>query len=171
MLDQNVTWNIFEHTAKEYSMRKLKLLIVLALVFTLAVACEQTTGTTAKSSISPVLDRIQQRGELVVGTAGSMPPLNMTTKDGRVIGIEPDLARYMASSMGVKLRIETMHFHELLPALEAGKVDMVLSGMTITGRRNLKAAFVGPYFISGKSGIGMGGFFLRFRLSIHLKNE
>jgi polar amino acid transport system substrate-binding protein len=142
---------MFEPTVKGYKMRKLKLLIVLALVFALAVACAQTTGTTATSSISPVLDRIVQRGELVVGTAGSMPPLNMTTKDGRVIGIEPDLARFMASSMGVKLRIETMHFHELLPALEAGKVDMVLSGMTITGRRNLTAAFVGPYFISGKS--------------------
>ncbi|MFQ5930373.1 MAG: transporter substrate-binding domain-containing protein, partial [Acidobacteriota bacterium] len=52
---------------------------------------------------------------------------------------------------GVSLRIETMPFAELLPALEAGKVDMVMSSMTITPRRNLRVAFVGPYFISGKA--------------------
>jgi polar amino acid transport system substrate-binding protein len=44
-----------------------------------------------------------------------------------------------------------MEFSKLLPALENGKVDMVLSGMTITPARNLKVAFVGPYYISGKA--------------------
>ena len=41
-------------------------------------------------------------------------------------------------------------FSEPLPALMAGTVDMVVSGMTITPQRTLKVAFVGPYFISGK---------------------
>jgi polar amino acid transport system substrate-binding protein len=99
----------------------------------------------------PVINRIQQKGELVVGTAGSMPPFNMTTKDGKLIGFEPDLAQYMASAINVKLRLETMPFAELLPALEAGKVDMVMSSMTMLTERNLKVAFVGPYFVSGKS--------------------
>jgi polar amino acid transport system substrate-binding protein len=80
-----------------------------------------------------------------------MPPLNMTTKDGQVVGIEPDIARYIASAMGVELKIETMPFAELLPALESGKLDMVLSNMTITPKRNLSAAFVGPYYVSGKA--------------------
>jgi len=44
-----------------------------------------------------------------------------------------------------------MPFAELLPALEAGKLDMVMSGMTITMKRNLKVAFVGPYLKSGKA--------------------
>jgi polar amino acid transport system substrate-binding protein len=44
-----------------------------------------------------------------------------------------------------------MHFNDLLSALERGEVDMVLSSMTITPGRNLKFAFVGPYFHSGKS--------------------
>jgi polar amino acid transport system substrate-binding protein len=44
-----------------------------------------------------------------------------------------------------------MRFNDLLPALAAGKVDMVLSGMTIVPARNLRVAFVGPYFASGKS--------------------
>jgi polar amino acid transport system substrate-binding protein len=43
-----------------------------------------------------------------------------------------------------------MAFAGLLPALEAGSIDMIISNMTMTPDRNLKVAFVGPYFISGK---------------------
>ena len=132
-------------------MRKDRVIIGLVLALALLSACAHMTETRVNVSASPVIDRILQRGELIVGTAGSMPPLNMTTKEGKIIGMEVDLARYMAKSMGVKLRLETMPFSKLLPALEAGKVDMILSGMTIIPERNLKMAFVGPYFISGKA--------------------
>lgn len=115
-------------------------------------ACAHTAGSAPSApSPSPVIDRIQARGELIVGTAGSMPPLNMTTKAGEVIGLEADLARIIAKGMGVELSVKTMPFADLLPALGAGAVDMVLSDVTITPSRNLKFAFVGPYFISGKS--------------------
>jgi polar amino acid transport system substrate-binding protein len=132
-------------------MKRARVIIVLFLLFTLLVGCAHKRGPFFLSSASPVLDRILQRGELVVGTAGSMPPLNMTTKDGRIIGFEADLAGYIANSMGVRLKLEPIAFSELLPALEAGSVDMVISGMTITPGRNLKVAFVGPYLVSGKA--------------------
>jgi polar amino acid transport system substrate-binding protein len=101
--------------------------------------------------LSPVLDRILAKKELVVGTAAAMPPFNMMSKDGQIIGFDADLAQYISGSMEVKLTLKAMHFNDLIPALEAGKVDMVLSGMTITPLRNLKVAFVGPYFVSGNS--------------------
>jgi polar amino acid transport system substrate-binding protein len=43
-----------------------------------------------------------------------------------------------------------MPFAQLLPALQNGKVDMIISGMTMTLERNKKVAFVGPYYVSGK---------------------
>lgn len=132
-------------------MKKAKIIIMLILALTLVSGCVHTQQCTGKEPAVSVLDRISQRGVLVVGTAGSMPPFNMTTREGDVIGLEPDMARLMAEEMGVKLRLEVMPFSELLPALEAGKVDLILSQMTITGKRNMKVAFVGPYFISGKS--------------------
>jgi polar amino acid transport system substrate-binding protein len=129
-------------------MRRASVVIVLIMAVAVMFGCSQKI---VKPTPTPVLDGIVQRGELVVGTAASMPPLNMTTKNGEIIGFEIDLAKMMASAMGVKLRVEPMEFSKLLPALEKGKVDMVLSGMTITPARNLKVAFVGPYFISGKA--------------------
>ncbi len=131
-------------------MKFIKSIALLALIPLTLIACN---GIDSKKNLaaSPTLERIVSRGELIVGTAASMPPLNMTTKDGKIIGIEPDIATFIAGGMGVRLTLKPMAFHELLPALEAGEVDLVMSNMTITGKRNLKVAFVGPYFISGKS--------------------
>ena len=102
------------------------------------------------AAAGPVMDRILQKGELVVGTTGTQPPLNATTKDGKIIGFDADLAKLIALNMGVKVKFVTMPFAKLLPALETGKVDMIVSSMTMTLERNLKVAFVGPYYISGK---------------------
>jgi polar amino acid transport system substrate-binding protein len=101
--------------------------------------------------VAPVLDRILAKKELVVGTAADMPPLNMTLKDGRIAGMEVDIVAQMAEGIGVKLTLKPMPFNDLLPALEAGQVDLILSGMTMTPLRNTKVAFAGPYFGSGKS--------------------
>jgi len=121
-----------------------KAILILTLTFVLAFSF--VTAAPAGTS----LNRILQKGELVVGITGTQPPLNATTKDGKIIGFDADIAAAIAVNMGVKVKFSKMPFSELLPALEAGKVDMVLSSMTMTLSRNLKVAFVGPYYISGK---------------------
>jgi polar amino acid transport system substrate-binding protein len=130
---------------------KVSWFVVLMAVVGLISVWGQAFAAGEGTRTSPVVDRIVAKKELVVGTAASMPPLNMTTKDGQIIGMEVDLARFFADGMGVKLTLKAMRFNDLLPALESGKVDMVLSGMTIIPARNLRVAFVGPYFASGKS--------------------
>lgn len=117
------------------------------------IALFVSTGAAAQSSepATPVMDRIQARGQLVVGMSGDMPPLNMTDSEGKVFGFEPDMAKLLASAMGVELEIRKMPFAELIGALVGGEVDMVISGMTITPARNRTIAFVGPYLRSGKA--------------------
>jgi len=134
-------------------MKAKKWIIVFISLLLFLTGCAQTNSSTANASASasPVIDRILQRGELVVGMAGNMPPLNMTTKEGDLIGYEVDLAQAMAAAMGVKAKMEIIPFGELLTALRTGKIDIILSNMTITPGRNLKVAFVGPYFTSGKA--------------------
>ncbi len=132
-------------------MRKRIIVMALVMVVGLTSGLDRAFAAGEIRSLSPVLDRIIAKKEVVVGTAASMPPLNMTTKDGQIIGLEADLARYFATGMGVKLTLRPMRFNELLSALGKGQVDMVLSSMTITPQRNLSVAFAGPYFASGKS--------------------
>ncbi|MBN1552080.1 transporter substrate-binding domain-containing protein [bacterium] len=98
-----------------------------------------------------VLSKILKNGELRVGTSGSQPPFTMKSKDGKLMGYDIELAKMLADVMQVKLKLVEKTFVELLPALEKGEIDLILSGMTITAERNIKASFVGPYLISGKA--------------------
>jgi polar amino acid transport system substrate-binding protein len=127
---------------EEQTMKKLGAILVLVTVFAFMLVNMAAAGT--------VMDRILKNKELVVGITGTQPPLNATTRDGKIIGLDADIAKLIATNMGVKVKFETMQFAKLLPALKAGQVDMILSSMTMTLERNLNVAFVGPYYISGK---------------------
>jgi polar amino acid transport system substrate-binding protein len=129
-------------------MKKCNHGLLLLFVIVFAIGCAHTDSSTTLPSN---LDRIVQNGVLRVGTSANMPPLNMLDKSGTPMGLDVDLARYIASALGVELSLVIKPFPDLLPALEAGEVDMVISGMTITPERNMKVDFVGPYHITGKA--------------------
>ena len=122
---------------------------ISALFASLALLIGVFAGNDAEASTA--LSRIVKKSELRVGMSGNQPPLNAKSRTGEMIGLEVDLATMLAKAMGVKLSIVEIPFSDLLGAVKKGKVDMVMSGMTITLERNLEAAFVGPYFVSGKS--------------------
>jgi polar amino acid transport system substrate-binding protein len=132
-------------------MRTMRVLVVCLVAVVFAGGFVGAALAADAARVAPVLDRILAKKELVVGTAADMPPLNMTLKDGKIVGMEVDIATQMASSIGVTLTLKPMRFSDLLPALEAGQVDLILSGMTMTPLRNTRVAFAGPYFGSGKS--------------------
>lgn len=105
----------------------------------------------AEDPSSPTLSRIVEAKEVRVGMSGNQPPFTVKDSKGNLIGFEVDVARNLANAMGVKLTLVQKPFAELLPALEKGEVDMVMSGVTMTPERSLKFAFAGPYYVSGKS--------------------
>ncbi len=117
------------------------------------------------ASAGPILDGILKKGELTVGITGDQPPLNATSRSGEIIGLDADLVHAMEKAMHLKVSFSKMPFSELLPALQEGKVDLVVSGVTMTSERNTKVAFVGPYFISGK------GILLKLKSMDLLKKE
>lgn len=116
---------------------------ILALTLVLALCLPAAAG--------PVLDGIKKSKEIKVGMDPTYPPLAVRTKTGKIIGFEVDLAGMLASALGVKLKLVPMSFDKLLDALDAGKVDIVLSGMTITASRNSRAFFAGPYLVAGQT--------------------
>ncbi len=129
-------------------MRRRPLFALLLGLLLLAPAGIAENGSARDSA---TIERILKQGRLRVGMSGSQPPFNVRSRSGEMIGLEVDLARLLAGSMGVELEIVEKPFAELLPALGKREVDVVMSGVTITPRRNLAATFVGPYFLSGKS--------------------
>jgi polar amino acid transport system substrate-binding protein len=133
----------------------MKRIIVGLLVLTLGLgttACNTFGGgSSSPETATPVLTRVLESGILRVGMSGNQPPFNVTTRSGEIIGMEADLANALAETMGVRAEFVQRPFGELLGALEAGEVDIVMSQMTMTPERNTRVAFAGPYFITGKA--------------------
>ncbi|MFZ1954073.1 MAG: transporter substrate-binding domain-containing protein, partial [Desulfobacterales bacterium] len=74
------------------------------------------------ASAGTVMDRILKNNKLVVGITGTQPPLNVTTKDGKIIGFDADMANAISANLGVELKLSKMPFSQLLTALQNGKV-------------------------------------------------
>ena len=60
-----------------------------------------------------------------------------------------DLVSELAKDLGVKLRIEGMEFDALPSALDTGRIDLIISGMTATAERAKHRTFSEPYFHTG----------------------
>lgn len=95
--------------------------------------------------------QILNSNELRVGVA-LFSPWVMRAKDGRLVGSEIDMAKRLAADMGIKPVIGLYEWEQLIPALEKGDIDIIVSGMAIKPNRALRVNFSRPY---GDAGIGL----------------
>lgn len=129
----------------------IKQMIQIVAIFILAFTFSACNANPTPSAQDSKLQSIVKRGELIVGTSGNMSPMTRSINDGKdAIGFDVDLAKSIAKAMGVKLKIKVITFDKLIDALNNDEVDMVISNLTITPKRNLHVAFVGPYITSSK---------------------
>ncbi|MGO2658398.1 ABC transporter substrate-binding protein/permease [Mycetocola reblochoni] len=91
-----------------------------------------------------------QTGEhFVIGTDSTYAPFEFTGEDGEVVGIDMDLLRGIAANQGFTVEIKRLGFDAAVQALQAGQVDAVIAGMTITDEREKVFDFTEPYFDTG----------------------
>ncbi|WP_314730028.1 transporter substrate-binding domain-containing protein [Peptostreptococcus stomatis] len=129
----------------------LKKLLALGLVAVLAVGL---VGCGNKSSDNSggnqtALEQIKKNKKLVVATSPDYPPFEFMVSEGgksKIVGADIDLAQKIADKLGVELELKAMDFDALLPALQAGKVDMVITGMTPNEKRKKAVDFSDIYF-------------------------
>lgn len=107
----------------------------------------QSTATQALTSES-VIETIKQRGVIKIGLS-LFVPWSMRDKNGELIGFELDVGRQLAEDMGVDVEFVPTAWDGIIPALVAGKFDVIISGMSVTAQRNLTINFTDPYAYSG----------------------
>ena len=87
--------------------------------------------------------------QLVVGMELSYPPFEMTDEHNRPTGIGVELARALAADLHKEVVIENTKFTGLIPALQTGKIDLIISSMTATEDRARSIDFSVPYMKTG----------------------
>jgi len=89
---------------------------------------------------------------LRVGVAPNLKPLIF--KEGKEFrGVEADLARALASRLGRPLTFVPVRWEKLIDELEAGKFDIIMSGMTVTPARQTRVAFAQAYLLTGQTAL------------------
>lgn len=87
-----------------------------------------------------------------IGTNADFAPFEFQDVSGKeYVGFDMDVIRAVAKEMGMKADIQNLNFDGLIPALEAGNIDVCISGMTINDERKQKVLFSEPYYKSGLS--------------------
>lgn len=82
---------------------------------------------------------------LVVGMELQYPPFEMSDKQGNPTGVSVDLAYALGEYLGRKVKIENIAWDGLIPSLKTGKVNLIISSMTITPQRAKTIDFSIPY--------------------------
>lgn len=133
-------------------MRSLKTLLTgAALVAGLGLAATgPVTGAELQKQLTSesVIETIMQRGKMRVGMA-TFVPWAMRDKKGELIGFEIDVATKLAEDLGVEVEFVPTAWSGIIPALIAGKFDVIIGGMSVTPKRNLTVNFTAPYAHSG----------------------
>ncbi|GAA4707503.1 transporter substrate-binding domain-containing protein [Brevibacillus fulvus] len=128
-------------------MNKL-VLTFLVLLMLFVTGCSQETGV--GQAAPSTLDQIKERKKLIIGTSPGYPPFEMRDKERNFVGYDIDLGKAIAESLKVDVEFKEFEFSGLIPALQTGDIDMVISGVTIRGDRALSVSFSNPYYTSGQ---------------------
>ena len=132
-------------------MKLLKMLVgALISVGMIVGATNVASADSARQSLSSdsVLEEIKKRGTLRIGLSTFVPSA-MRDKKGDLIGFEIDVGKRVAADMGVEVEHIPTAWDGIIPALLAGKFDVIISGMSITMKRNLTVNFTHPYANTG----------------------
>ena len=133
-------------------MKKL-IALVLALVMALSlVACASSGNnasagdtTAAKNDADAAGVVTIEKGKLLMATNAAFPPYEMTTDDGGYAGIDVEIATEIAKKLGLELEILDMDFDAALLAVNQGKSDIVMAGVTVNEDRKLVMDFTDSY--------------------------
>lgn len=134
-------------------MKKIVALLLAVMFVTLAFA------SCSKMDASKDLDNIKKSGVLKVGMECNYPPFNWTQPEasetsvpldggGHADGYDVQVAKKLAEHLGVELKVVKLEWEGLVPALESGKIDCIIAGMSPTAERKLKIDFTESYYVS-----------------------
>ena len=97
---------------------------------------------------SSLIEEIKKRGTLRVAY-GAFKPWAMRSKTGDYIGFEIDVAKELAKDLGVTFEGFPTAWDGIIPALLAGRFDVIIGGMSVTVARNLTVNFSDGYNDTG----------------------
>lgn len=141
---------------------------------TLEVILSHWIGDEAdKVSYMPDENASRENGTLVMATNAEFPPYE-SMENGKVVGIDVDMMQAVCDKLGMTLEVENMEFDSIIAAVQSGKADVGVAGMTVTPDREKNVSFTQGYAIATQvvivrsdEGGAQAGFFQNIGEKLH----
>ena len=117
-------------TIKKFTAMLLSLLMLVS-----AFSAFASMPAFADTGDGPVMAKIKAADKLVVGTEAQYAPYEFKDLDANFVGCDMFLAQKIADALGVKLEIVDMSFDGIIPAVQAGQVDLGIAAFPNTPER------------------------------------
>jgi ABC-type amino acid transport substrate-binding protein len=118
--------------------------ILCFLIFCLVMGCAAIETQTSESRAG-----VAEEGVLRVGVSANLPPI-IFKQNRQIVGLEADLASSLAAELGKSLRFVELKWEDLIPALLEKRIDIIMSGMSVTESRKVRIEFSAPYLKLGQ---------------------
>ena len=102
-------------------------------------SAESSTSANGTATVKTAKD-----GVLTMATNATFPPYE-SYEGNDIVGIDADIAKAIADKLGLKLEIQDMEFNSIITAVQSGKADLGLAGMTVTDERKQSVNFSDSY--------------------------
>ena len=120
------------------------------LLIVCCIAAASAIGCAAPDQLEKPLKTIPPDESILrVGVSVTAPPF-IFIHNRQIVGLEADFAHELAAYLGRKLVFVELNWKDQIPALENDRIDIIMSGMTITDLRMMRISFTDPYFVSGQ---------------------
>ena len=113
-------------------------------IISLALTVVLMTTMLCACGVKRTADGTVKEGKLIMATNAEFPPYEYHDGDN-VVGIDADIAQAVADKLGLELQIEDMAFDSIITAIQGGKVDIGVAGMTVTEDRLKNVNFTDSY--------------------------
>jgi ABC-type amino acid transport/signal transduction systems, periplasmic component/domain len=132
-------------------MKKLLFLtVLLTMVFVTGCGSNGSDNTKAGAAEeSNALQRIKDRGKLIIATSGNYRPVTFTDDNGELAGTDIEVGKLLAEGLGVDIEFVTGNISGLIPGMVSGKFDLVMSGLMTTEERKKTIDFSTAYGYDG----------------------
>ncbi|MGB6015975.1 MAG: transporter substrate-binding domain-containing protein [Nodosilinea sp.] len=130
------------------------------LASTVAVALATVSLTAACGGNQSAEGGEAEGGVLTMATSADYPPYEFVETAGgteEIVGFDVDIARHIATELGYDLEITNIDFNGLIPALQAGRADFVMAGMTPTEERQQNVDFSDIYYTAQQTIVSPSG--------------
>ncbi|MBQ9321140.1 MAG: amino acid ABC transporter substrate-binding protein [Eubacterium sp.] len=108
-----------------------------------SAAAESTAADSAEAADADMV--LVEEGKLHMATNAAFPPYEMTTDDGGFEGIDVEVATAIAEKLGLELVVDNMDFSSVITAVQGGKSDIAMAGMTVNEERKQNVDFTDTY--------------------------